>query len=169
MQKVVATVARLLESSVTLCVAILVLDVLWGVISRFVLAEPSRWTEELAQYLLMWVALLGAAVGFQRGQHLGLDYFVQKMPVEVRSLVGVFGQICIIAFASLAMIWGGYVLVSETLKSGQVTPALEIHMGWVYLAVPISGVAIAFFSFARALELIGIAQPKIAETNELEG
>ena len=42
------SLTRLLEMAVIAIMAALVLVVLWGVVSRFVLAEPSRWTEELA-------------------------------------------------------------------------------------------------------------------------
>ncbi|NIX00358.1 MAG: TRAP transporter small permease subunit, partial [Phycisphaerae bacterium] len=52
---------------------VLVIDVTWQVITRFVLKNPSSWTEELATYLLIWVGLLGAAVALHRGAHLGID------------------------------------------------------------------------------------------------
>ncbi len=144
----------LLEHSVVLLVAALVLDVLWGVCTRFILGAPSRWTEEVATFLLIWVALLGAAVAFSRGEHLGLDYFVKKLHPEAQLLLAVVVQGLIIAFASSAMVFGGYVLVSETLQVGQVTPALGIKMGYVYLAVPVSGVFIILFCLERTLELL---------------
>jgi TRAP-type C4-dicarboxylate transport system permease small subunit len=58
------------------------------------------------------------------------------------------------AFAASAMVWGGYVLVSETLQAGQLTPALGIRMGLVYLAVPISGLFIVLFAVEQILELM---------------
>jgi TRAP-type C4-dicarboxylate transport system permease small subunit len=145
---------RLLEHLLTLLVAILVLDVLWGVISRFVLSEPSRWTEELATFLLMWVALLGAAVGFSRQQHLGVDYLVNKLHPDAKRLMALLVQGVIIAFASVVMVGGGYVLVAETLTVGQLTPALGIRMGLVYLAVPLSGLFIILFSLEQMAGLI---------------
>jgi TRAP-type C4-dicarboxylate transport system permease small subunit len=66
-----AALVRLLEWIVIVVVAALVLDVLWGVFSRFVLRSPSRWTEEVATILLIWVSLLGAAVAFGRNEHWG--------------------------------------------------------------------------------------------------
>src|SRR5690606_36346268 len=46
--------------------AALVIDVLWGVISRYVPGiRPSDWTEELAVYLLVWVSLFGAALTYR--------------------------------------------------------------------------------------------------------
>jgi TRAP-type C4-dicarboxylate transport system permease small subunit len=70
---------RLLETLVMVAVAVMVVDVLWQVFTRFILNNPSSWTEELAIFLLIWVALLGAAVALNRGAHLGIDYFVGKL------------------------------------------------------------------------------------------
>ena len=69
----------LLETLVILVVMVLVIDVLWGVFTRFVLDSPSRWTEEIARLLLIWVALLGAAVAYGRREHLGFDYLVEQL------------------------------------------------------------------------------------------
>lgn len=142
-----------LEKSVAMIVAALVLDVLWGVCTRFLLATPSRWTEEVATFLLMWVALLGAAVAFGRREHLGIDYFVHKLDPSARQLAEICVEIIVIAFAASCMVYGGYMLVSETLRAGQVTPALGIRMGYVYLAVPLSGVCIIVFCLERIIHL----------------
>ena len=76
---------RSLEVLVMVVMAVLVLDVLWQVFTRLVLKDPSTVTEELATFMLIWVALLGAAVALGRGAHLGIDYFVGKLPVRARS------------------------------------------------------------------------------------
>ena len=144
----------LLELAVILAVGALVLDVLWGVCTRFILGSPSRWTEEVATFLLIWVSLLGAAVAFGRREHLGVDYVVNKLDPAAQKLLALAVQIVVIAFASAAMIYGGYVLVSETLHSGQVTPALGVKMGYVYLAVPVSGVFIVLFCLEQMAELL---------------
>jgi TRAP-type C4-dicarboxylate transport system permease small subunit len=150
-QGVKRVLSRLLEWLVILLVAALVLDVLWGVFSRFVLASPSRWTEEAATILLIWVSLLGAAVGFERNEHLGVDYLVTKLDPAARRLTRVVAQLLVMWFAAAAMVYGGYVLVSKALASGQVSPALGIRFGYVYLAVPLSGAFIVLFALEQAL------------------
>lgn len=158
----------LLEQAVVLIVAALVLDVLWGVCTRFVLGEPSRWTEEVATFLLIWVAMLGAAVAFSRDEHLGLDYFATKLDPEARKLLAIIVQGLIILFTSSAMVFGGYVLVTETLRTGQVTPALGIKMGYVYLAVPVSGLFIVLFCLERVGELLAKTDPSGVEHSQSE-
>lgn len=147
-------VNRLLEQAVIVAVAILVLDVLWGVFTRYLLDSPSRWTEEVATFLLVWVSFLGAAVTFDRQEHLGVDYFVKKLDSAAQLILKIVVQFVVLAFVGAAMIYGGYVLVSETLKAGQLTPALEIKMGYVYLAVPVSGLFIMLSCLERIVELL---------------
>ncbi len=149
-----AMAIRLLEIVLTAVMAVLVLDVLWGVATRFLLGSPSRWTEEVATFLLIWASLLGASVAFARGEHLGVDYFVNKLAVPAQTAARIFVQFVVLAFVSAAMIFGGYVLVSQTLEAGQLTPALEMKMGYVYLAVPVSGIAMVISSVERIVMLI---------------
>jgi TRAP-type C4-dicarboxylate transport system permease small subunit len=136
---------RGLEYAVMFAMAALVLDVLWGVISRFVLGEQGRFTEELATYLLIWVSLLGASVAFSSGGHLGVDYFVGLLHESTRTLVTVVVNLMVALFAAAVMLYGGYVLVARTLESGQVSPAMEVQVGYMYMAVPISGAFILLF------------------------
>ena len=128
-----------LEILVMVVVGVLVIDVLWQVFTRYVLKDPSKWTEELAIFLLVWVALLGAAVATGRGAHLGIDYFVQKLPRRSQLGAEIFAFLCIVLFAIFVMIAGGAELVRMTLHLQQKSPALGVEMGYVYLAVPISG------------------------------
>lgn len=144
----------LLEQVVTLLVAALVLDVLWGICTRFLLNSPSRWSEEVATFLLIWVSLLGAAVAFIHHEHLGVDYFVNKLDSAAQRTLRIVVQGLVILFAAWAMIYGGFVLVVETLRAGQLTPALGIHMGYVYLAAPVSGAFIALNAVEQVVELL---------------
>jgi TRAP-type C4-dicarboxylate transport system permease small subunit len=140
-------VVRLLEWAVIGIFAALVLVVLWGVISRYLPGvRPSAWTEELAIYLLVWLTLLGAAVGFRSHAHLGVDYFVRKLDPRAAKIAVIFGELVIFAFAAFALAYGGWLLVQETLSTHQTTPVLGLPVGWFYLAAPISGFFICAFT-----------------------
>jgi TRAP-type C4-dicarboxylate transport system permease small subunit len=145
---------RLLEWIVISCVAATIMVVLWGVMSRFVVAVPSRWTEELAIILLTWTALLGAAIAFKNRQHLGVDYLFNKLDKDARRLNAVIVQLLVILFALCVMIWGGSNLVLKTLATGQVTAALGVPVGYTYAAVPLSGLAIVLFAIEEIAQLI---------------
>lgn len=143
---------RCLQRLVMVVVAILVIDVLWQVFTRFILKNPSSWTEELATFLLIWVALLGAAVALGRGAHLGIDYFVNRLPERTRLWTEVFVFCCIAAFSLLVMVLGGTDLVLTTFRRHQISPALHLDMGYVYLAVPISGCFLTLYSVIGLVE-----------------
>ncbi|MBP7052037.1 MAG: TRAP transporter small permease [Phycisphaerae bacterium] len=150
---------RLLEGLVIVVMAVLVLDVLWQVFTRLVLKDPSTWTEELAIFMLIWVSLLGAAVALGRGAHLGIDYFVGKLPERVRVATEVFVFLSIAVFSLLVMIVGGIDLVASNLELGQVSPVLHVNMGYVYLPVPISGFFLTLYAVIGLLERLQKLSP----------
>lgn len=143
---------RSLELLVTVVVAVLVADVLWQVFTRFILKSPSTWTEELATFMLIWVSLLGAAVALSRGAHLGIDYFVGKLSKRKKLYTEVFVFLCIAAFSFCVMILGGVDLVTSTLQLNQMSPALGVKVGYVYMAVPISGFFLVLYSVIALIE-----------------
>jgi TRAP-type C4-dicarboxylate transport system permease small subunit len=142
----------LLELLVIVVVAVLVVDVLWQVFTRFVLKNPSTWSEELAVFMLIWVSLLGAAVALNRGAHLGIDYFVGKLSPRKRLCTEIFVFLCISIFSLTVMVLGGIDLVTSTLKLEQLSPALGIKVGYVYLAVPTSGFFLVLYSVIGLVE-----------------
>jgi TRAP-type C4-dicarboxylate transport system permease small subunit len=145
---------RSLETMVMVVVAVLVLDVLWQVFTRKVLNQPSTWTEELAVFMLVWVSLLGAAVAMGRGAHLGIDYFVGKLPPRIRLYTEVIVFLCVAAFSFFVMVVGGIDLVVSTLDLEQVSPTLHVKMGYVYLAVPISGFFLTLYAILGLIERV---------------
>ncbi|MBH53086.1 MAG: transporter [Opitutaceae bacterium] len=142
--------------------ALLTLDVLWGVFSRYILGAQSRWTEEIAINLLIWVSLLGACLTYEEKGHLGVDYFVGKLHSDAQIIGAIFVELVVLFFAGFGLLYGGWLLVSETLAAGQLTPALEWQKGYIYLAVPISGVFFIIFSLEH---LLGLLTPR----GDLEG
>ncbi len=125
--------------------SVLVIDVIWGVGSRYLLGTQASWSEELARLLMVWLALLGAALACREDRHLGLDVVVRSWPQEVQRLGRLVVYLVIFFFAAAIMFWGGWQLVDQRFASGQTLPALGIAKGWFYLALPVSGLLIAMF------------------------
>jgi len=157
---------KLLEWILILLVAGLVLDVLWQVFSRFVLNDPSSWTDELATLLIIWVAMIGASVAFIRNNHLGVDYFVGKLKPRPRLISEILVQGLICLFAVIVLLLGGTKLVTLTLLTEQVSPALLVKMGHVYMALPLSGLVIALTSIETAVEKIGALSQLTEEVSQ---
>lgn len=145
---------KILETALMIAVAMIVLDVLWGVISRYVLGNQSSWTEELARVLLVWISLLGASVAFGIKGHLGVDYFVELMDPAAKRIMGVVANLVVLVFASSIILYGGIQLVARTFQLEQQMIAISIPKGYVYMAVPISGVFMIIFTIETIIEII---------------
>jgi TRAP-type C4-dicarboxylate transport system permease small subunit len=147
-------VDRVLERIVVVAMGALVLDVLWQVFTRFVLSDPSSFTEELARYLLIWVGLLGAAYAAGRNMHLALDLLQTKLSGQKARVMQIVIELIVLAFAVAVLLVGGSRLVYVMLRLGQTSPALGIALGYVYAVVPISGLVIAFYSLDKIMSLL---------------
>lgn len=129
-----------------------VFNVLWQVFTRFVLRNPSSYTEELARYLLIWIGLLGGAYAAGKKMHLAIDLFSAKMQKKSALRLEIFIQICILLFAVFVMVVGGIRLVTITLVLNQISAALQIKLGYVYMVLPISGGLIAVYSIMNLID-----------------
>jgi TRAP-type C4-dicarboxylate transport system permease small subunit len=145
---------KILEVMLILSVGSLVIDVVWGVFTRYVMGEQAKWTEELARFLLVWVSLLGGALAFGTKGHLGVDYFVGKLHCDARKLMTIFSHFVVLLFSISIFLYGGTYIVAESLKLEQMTPALGWEMGYVYLALPISGFFMLLFTLENLYETI---------------
>lgn len=137
---------RLLEIVLTILMAAMIVDVVWQVFTRYVLRHPSSYTEELATFLLVWIGLLGGAYAYRRQAHLGVDILTTKLHGAKAGIVTLFIHGCVGLFGLSALIWGGSRLVLVMLKYNQVSPALGLKMGHVYLILPLSGMFIVIFA-----------------------
>jgi len=143
-----------LELFIVSTMALLVVDVVWGVFTRYALGEQAKWTEELARFLLVWVALLGGAVAFRTKSHLGVDYFVNRLHPDARKGTAVVAHLAVLFFAVVVLLVGGAEVVSEALALEQTTPALGWKMGYVYLCLPISGFFVMLYTMDNLMATI---------------
>ena len=137
---------RVLAWAVIVVMAVLVVDVLWQVFTRFVLRDPSSFTEELARYLLIWVGLLGASYAAGKRMHLALDLLPTKLTGRRKRYLGIVIEGCTLVFACFVLVIGGARLVWVTLYLGQTSAALQLPIGYVYVVVPLSGLLIMFYA-----------------------
>lgn len=146
-------VDKVLEWTLIVLMAVNVLNVLWQVFTRFVLKNPSSFTEELARYLLIWVGLLGASYVAGRKMHLAIDVLINRLTGRARRLAEYLIEVSIFIFALFVMAFGGLRLVIITLTLNQISAVLRIKLGYVYLVLPLSGLLIMFYSILFIAEI----------------
>ncbi len=139
---------KILANLVVFIMGILVIDVVWNVISRYLLNNPSSFSVELANFLLIWIGLFGAAYATGQKEHIAIELFPQwlakKDPIKKRKLDHIINSLIAI-FALLVLVIGGSRLVYIVSKMEQISSTLGIPMGIVYMVLPISGLLIIFY------------------------
>lgn len=158
MQTTLTTVSRRLQRLLDLFLAILlgtiILDVLLGVFSRYLFGSQVEWTEELARCLLVWVGLTGAAAGFARHAHLGLDVVVSHFAPPAQHRARLVSCFACLAFTILVLEVGGVGLTIQAFHVYRVLPALQICDGFVFLSLPVAGVFMLVFQIEELLNLL---------------
>ena len=124
------------EYAVAALMAVMIVVVAAQVFFRYVVFYPLSWSEELSRYVLIWVTFLGASAGIKRKAHFGVQAATYFLPPRFRqTLTMVIYLLALGVF--LVMIYFGWQNVLVT--SRQRSPAMELPMDYVYLAVPLTG------------------------------
>ena len=110
----------------------------WQVFTRYVLNNPSPWSEELVGYLFAWASLFGASIITGERGHMNIPVVVEKMPVGAQKFFGVFAELIAMAFSLIILVYGGYRIT--LLAMGQMTSSLGVAVGVFYVAMPVCGV-----------------------------
>lgn len=106
-------------------------------INRFTLNLAMPWTEELVKFLVMWMTMIGAALGIGRSEHVGIDVFVERFPQKLQFIISQFMNLTGIAF-SIVFCYIGYLMVAK--QYTQKSTALEISMGFVYACIAVGAI-----------------------------
>lgn len=143
---------KILEWAMVILLCTMLFSVLLGVFTRYVFANQSSWTDELARYMLIWVSILGAAYVSGKNAHIAIDLLParlsEKLKLRLEMATGVI--ICLFIFA--VFIVGGIRYIYLSMKLGQTSASLEIPVGYVYLVLPLSGAIIIYFRILGILQ-----------------
>ena len=105
-----------------------------GILARYVFHRPLVWSDELASILFLWLAVLGSALAFRRGENLRMTTLVNKLSPPAQRLFAAIALAASLAF--LAMILPASIEHVE-LEAVVMTPTLDLSMTWRTLAMPI--------------------------------
>lgn len=115
---------------------------LWQVLARFILSQPSTWTEESMRRLLIWMVMLGTAVAFRRGALVSVDLMLRTARGAWRSTVRWIITSTALAYLAV-LVWYGIDLATRV--RFQTFASMELSMGWAYAALPV-GAALAMLA-----------------------
>ena len=131
---------KAVEALVAMLMAALVVLVFLAVFFRYVLNDPLTWSEEVGRICLVWVSFLGAYLAHRRADHIAVTALLQGLPDRVRRVVRLAGTALLFGFLAVRVWYGGQYALRFIAAT---TPLLDIPVGAVYLAMPLSALLIA--------------------------
>jgi TRAP-type C4-dicarboxylate transport system permease small subunit len=128
------------RAAIFLMMAVMATLVFINVIARYVFGVSIIWAEEVSQYLMIWIAYLGAGLALREGRHVALEMLHECLAAalsrKVRMVIGgltlaFLGMVAVLGFQFVVFVWS------------QETPVLNISLGIPSLAIPIGALLFA--------------------------
>ena len=98
---------KILSSVLAFMVAAMVVVCCWQVITRFVLGNPSKYTEEILRFALIWLTMLGAPYAYGAKQHLAIDLLVKSFEPTGQRRTQIFVEFVVLALSAAVFVVGG--------------------------------------------------------------
>ena|SRR5690242_15680877 len=133
-----AIVACALVVALLVCVSL-------GVVTREA-GSPLIWTDELARFLMVWLAVFGWVLATRKRQHVRIRYFQDLLPARAHRAAEIVIQLALALFGALVAFYGvGLVVKNHDLEA----TTLPISMSWMYAPLVLAGIVTAWQGMAE--------------------
>lgn len=143
-------------------------DMLVGVVLRYVVVAITDyfdwpavnffWVEEVGEFTLAWLTLIGAAIAIAERIHFSLNALANWLPAPMQRALQCTNHLLIAGFGGLVAIYGGKLsMINAALRS----PALQINLAWLYGASVVGGGLMVIYALASALRPVGSPPDRI--------
>jgi len=126
-----------LKYSVFCLMVLLVLLVSIQVFTRYVLNNPTSWSEEAANFVQVFLVFLGGTLAIFQKRTLRITFFVDRLPARLSASIEVVMKILILLFL-IAMIWYSFFAILRL--HNQITPGLQLPKSVLFVSVPLGGI-----------------------------
>ncbi len=109
------------------------------VVMRYVLQNPLTWTEELCRFAFIWFVYMSASYAVKYQRHVKFSFFVDLLPKRLKWLFKLLALLLWLGFL-LFLDFYSFKVVGHLFTSMQTSPALQLPMYVIYLAVPIGSI-----------------------------
>ena len=107
----------------------------WGVVTRYVTAQPAVWASEVAAIAFAWLTFFGASACFHHNAHPSIDMLVRRLPPAPRRAARIGADLLVAAFLAY-FAWLGLVFSLAALDNP--TAVLRVPMTVVYAPVALA-------------------------------
>ncbi len=125
----------------------------WQVFTRYVLGNPSTWSEELVGFLFAWMSLFGACLVTGERGHMNIPLIVDMSAPGLKKTLLCLGEVIAFLFSLVILVYGGTQITS--LAMGQMTSSLGVAVGVFYIAMPVCGVVNMIYTIMNIVEILG--------------
>lgn len=147
------------EYALLLLFPLMVAVVFTATLARYLNLFPMFWGEEVARYIMVFMAYIGAGLGMKKGAHVGVSFFTDRFRnVKIRIFLEGFRLGIIVFFCGMIMYYYRSIIVHQ-ISMGQTTPALYIPMWVPYSAVPLGMFLVALRAFQAFRETTASIRP----------
>ncbi|WP_038173122.1 MULTISPECIES: TRAP transporter small permease [Vibrio] len=144
--------------------AILLAVLTWQIGTRWLLNDPSLWSEELARVLFMYMSLIGCALAIKTGSHVKITFFSDKLPHKIRFSLAFALELAVL-ISIFTIIYLGYQHVQRTAFFELIT--LEISSKWMNYSLPLGGLFMVARQLEKMVQLLGeFRQSAVSASNQ---
>src|SRR5512133_301678 len=140
---------NVLEMFMAALLGALVLVVLAGIVSRYVVNSPLPWTEELARYLFIWISFVGAGVGVKSGANFGVNLLANHLGPRGHAVLEIGVNLVVAVFGAVLANYGWQIM---PIVGFQKASSMPFSISYVFLAIVIGGVLMLVNGLVRVLE-----------------
>jgi TRAP-type C4-dicarboxylate transport system permease small subunit len=130
------------------CKLLLIADILitcMSVLGRYISFIPDpAWTEEVVLTCMAYMAVLSAALAIRRGAHIRMTALDRYLPSALIRVLDILADICVFILA-IVMISVGWRYASTIGSKGTYVSMPKVSRFWMYLPIPVAGVAMIIF------------------------
>ena len=120
-----------------------------NIISRYLLKYSLAFTEELVVSLFVWMTLLGAAIAFREGSHLGFSFITARLPLNIQKfLTWITALLGAILF--LFLIYFSYFQIKDEIILKITSSGIGVPQWWYSIGMPVWSVLVIIRIFQGA-------------------
>lgn len=146
---------RLVRAAAVALLLTLLVCVVLGVISRQ-LNAPLAWTDELAQYLLVWTGFVGWIIAARRRSHIRITVIADRLPTIAGQGLEIVTQLAVITFAGVLVRYS-FALIERNWDVESI--ALPVSSAALYIVMPLAGLALILQALADIAAVVAGRRP----------
>ncbi len=155
--KFCAALSKLCLQIAVVGLAVIIIAVLYQVFGRFILNDTPTWAEALCMLLVLYVTMMGCAVGVRDAGHIGLESFLVLAPDHIRHKLEVLIHVLLIVFGACMAYYGTFLAHTNWEIA---LPLLGVPEGTKFIPIVICGVLMVLFSIEHIIATIKGTEPR---------